>query len=83
VYETWTYSIHAVVTTVINSQEQIGGRFEQVNRAKNLAALLAAYQFTKTTIEFFQTWEILPYDDRAEFSFQAARKAGVRIGKMD
>ncbi len=37
----------------------------------------------KDSIEFFESWQILDYDDRAENHVTSARKAGVRIGIMD
>jgi tRNA(fMet)-specific endonuclease VapC len=77
------YRVHQLATTAINYQEQISGRFEQVRRAKKSAEIVSAYQLLKDTIEFFEAWEILPYNDRAEAHFKAARKAGIRIGTMD
>jgi tRNA(fMet)-specific endonuclease VapC len=77
------YRIDQLATTAINYQEQISGRFEQVRQAKNSTAIVKAYQFLQDTIGFFEDWEILPYNDRAEAHFKAARKAGVRIGTMD
>jgi tRNA(fMet)-specific endonuclease VapC len=77
------YSVHALATTVISYQEQIGGRFAQVQRAKNSTATVEAYQDLKDTIAFFENWYMFDYDDRSEACFKAARKAGVRIGTMD
>jgi tRNA(fMet)-specific endonuclease VapC len=77
------YAVHSLATTVINCQEQISGRFDQANRANSSAQILAAYQFMQHTIEFFDTWEVLPYADQAETHFKAARKMGIRIGTMD
>jgi tRNA(fMet)-specific endonuclease VapC len=80
---TLDYNLHRLATTVINCHEQISGRFEQVQRARNSDALVAAYQAMKNTIEFFEAWEILAYSDRAETHFKTARKASIRIGTMD
>lgn len=72
-----------LVTTVISFQEQISGRFEQIQRAKNSVALLRAYQLFNQTIGYFKPWQFLEYDDRSEAHFQRARKSGIRIGTMD
>jgi tRNA(fMet)-specific endonuclease VapC len=74
---------NTLVTTVVNYQEQISGRFEQIQRSKNSAALVRAYQLFNQTIDYFKPWQFLDYDDRAEQHFQAARKSGIRIGTMD
>ncbi len=72
-----------LLTTVINFQEQISGRFEQIQRAKNSVALVQAYELFNQTIDYFKPWQFLDYDDRAERYFQSARKSGIRIGTMD
>jgi tRNA(fMet)-specific endonuclease VapC len=77
------YGLHSLATTVINYHEQISGRFEQVQRAKNSAATIESYRSLKTTIDFFADWPILEYDHRAENLVKSARKSGVRIGIMD
>jgi tRNA(fMet)-specific endonuclease VapC len=77
------YRVHQLVTTAINYQEQISGRFEQVRRAKKSAEIVSAYQLLQETIKFFEAWDIVPYVDQAENHFKAARKMGIRIGTMD
>jgi tRNA(fMet)-specific endonuclease VapC len=77
------YREHQLLTTVINHQEQIAGRFEQIHRAKDSVALVEAYRLFKATIDYFKPWQFLDYDDRAEHHFQSARKSGIRIGTMD
>jgi tRNA(fMet)-specific endonuclease VapC len=74
---------NTLVTTAINLQEQISGRFEQIQRAKTPVALVRAYQLFSQTIDYFKPWQFLDYDDRAEQHFQSARKSGIRIGTMD
>jgi tRNA(fMet)-specific endonuclease VapC len=81
--QSFNYSEDQLLTTIVNLQEQFSGRFEQVQRAKNPAALIQAYQLLSTTTDYFKPWQILYYDDRAAQHFQAARKLGVRIGTMD
>lgn len=77
------YREHKLLTTVISHQEQMVGRFEQINRAKDSIALVEAYRLFRTTIDYFKPWKFLDYDDRAEQHFQSARKSGIRIGTMD
>jgi tRNA(fMet)-specific endonuclease VapC len=77
------YGMNELATTVVNYQEQISGRFKQVQQAKNSPSIVAAYDFMCETITFFENWSILPYDNLAETYFKSSRKASVRIGTMD
>jgi tRNA(fMet)-specific endonuclease VapC len=81
--QSFNYREDQLLTTIVNLQEQFSGRFEQVQRAKNPAALIQAYQLLSATSDYFKPWQILYYDDRADQHFQSARKLGVRIGTMD
>jgi tRNA(fMet)-specific endonuclease VapC len=77
------YDTDQLATTIINYQEQISGRFEQVRRANDSAEIVKAYDRLKNASLFFEDWEILAYTDRAEKCFKASKKAGVRIGTLD
>ena len=72
-----------LITTVVNLEEQVQGRFGQISDAKNDAQKGIAYQWLTETIADLSTFEILQYDSAAQTIFQNLKAQRVRIGTQD
>ncbi len=69
--------------TVITLAEQVQGRLATFRRARNEAESSRMLQFLVQTIEFFQTIQVLPYDDKAVIEFERLRQLKIRVGTQD
>ena len=72
-----------LITTVINLEEQVRGRFGQVSDARNDTQRGIAYQWLTETIADLSTFKILQYDSTAQTIFQNLKAQRVRIGTQD
>ncbi|MEZ4615362.1 MAG: type II toxin-antitoxin system VapC family toxin [Caldilineaceae bacterium] len=69
--------------TVITLAEQVQGRLATFRRARNEAESSRMLQFLLQTIEFYQTIQVLPYDDKSAVEFERLRQLKIRIGTQD
>ena len=72
-----------LITTVINLEKQVRGRFGQVSDAKNDAQRGIAYQWLTETITDLSKFKILQYDRASQTIFQNLKTQRVRIGTQD
>jgi tRNA(fMet)-specific endonuclease VapC len=73
----------AVVTTIVNYEEQMRGWLERAARASTAEQLRATYSRLEQHIQTFAEVPLLSFDDRAAEHFERLQKAKVRIGTMD
>ncbi|HEY8668445.1 MAG TPA: type II toxin-antitoxin system VapC family toxin [Tepidisphaeraceae bacterium] len=71
----------AVVTTIINYEEQIRGWMAVLSRARTSKAEVEAYDRLLQHLLTFRQVAVLPYNDAAAAVLQRLRK--LRIGRMD
>jgi tRNA(fMet)-specific endonuclease VapC len=71
----------AVVTTIINYEEQMRGWMAALSQAKSAKAEIQIYGRLLQHLQTFRRMTVLPYDDAAAAA--ANRLGKLRIGKMD
>lgn len=71
----------AVVTTIINYEEQMRGWMTALTRAKTANAQVQIYARLLHHLETFRHMTVLPFDETAATLFAGMRK--IRIGSMD
>lgn len=71
----------AVVTTIINYEEQMRGWMAALSRSKSPKAEVQVYGRLLQHLQTFRRMTVLPYDDTAASVANRLRK--VRIGRMD
>lgn len=77
------HSLDILATTVVTVEEQYAGRLAQVRKATTPQALVGAYRKLKENFILFFELDILDYTFKADESFRAFRKTGIRIGTLD
>jgi tRNA(fMet)-specific endonuclease VapC len=74
----------ALVTTVVNVEEQLRGRLGQVaDVADDEVKRGLAYRWLADTSHLLSLFQVLPYDDRAQAIFRDLKAQRVRIGTQD
>lgn len=73
----------SLVTTIVTVEEQIRGRFNIIKRASKGPKLIQAYAYLQDTIAYFNTIQILPFDQAANAQYEALRKQKIRVGTQD
>ena len=74
---------NSVVTTIVTVEEQIQGRFKFIKRASSASKLILGYAALQTSVAYFNTIQILPFDQAANAHYEALRKQKIRIGTQD
>jgi tRNA(fMet)-specific endonuclease VapC len=74
---------HEFATTVISLEEQMRGWLGAIAKTRDLSGQIALYSRLTALVEFFQGWEIVPWDVAAVHEFERARKHRVRTGTQD
>lgn len=72
-----------IYLTIITVQEQIKGRFKNIDEAKNSPQLVVSYGWLQTTIADFDRLSILPFDERAYSHYSLFRSQQLRVGSQD
>lgn len=72
-----------IYLTIITVQEQIKGRFKNIDEAKNSPKLIVSYTWLQTTISDFDRLSILPFDERAYYNYDLFRSQQLRVGSQD
>jgi len=70
-------------TTIVTVEEQIKGRFNVIKRASSGRKLIFAYAELQANMSYFNTMQILPFDQAANAHYEALRKQKIRIGTQD
>jgi tRNA(fMet)-specific endonuclease VapC len=72
-----------VAITVLTVEEQVGGWYAELRRAKRPDRLARAYRRLADTVRFLSHLQILTYDEPAMQRFEELRKRKIKIGRMD
>jgi tRNA(fMet)-specific endonuclease VapC len=72
-----------IYLTIITVQEQIKGRFKNIDEAKNSPKLVASYGWLLATINDFSRLSILPFDEKAYHHYDLFRSQQLRVGAQD
>lgn len=72
-----------LITTAINTEEQLRGRLAQITEAGNDMKRGVAYRWLTETIAFLSAFEILQYDIQAQEIYQTLKAQRIRIGTQD
>jgi tRNA(fMet)-specific endonuclease VapC len=72
-----------VAITVLTVEEQLGGWYTELRKAKRPEKLARAYRRLADTVRFLSRLQILTYDEPAIRRFEELRKSKVRIGRTD
>jgi tRNA(fMet)-specific endonuclease VapC len=72
-----------IYLTIITVQEQIKGRFKNIDEAKNSPKLIISYGWLQTAIADFDRLSILPFDERAYYYYDLFRTQKLRVGSQD
>jgi tRNA(fMet)-specific endonuclease VapC len=69
--------------TIITVAEQVQGRLAVVRRARTEADAVHAFANLQNTIAFYQSIQVLPYNEEAIAIFAQFRRQKIRIGTQD
>ncbi|MFH1907625.1 MAG: type II toxin-antitoxin system VapC family toxin [Chloroflexota bacterium] len=72
-----------LAVSIITVQEQLQGRLAQVQAARDMEALVRAYQALHEAVTFHRAIPILDFDERAAAIFTSLRQQKLRIGTLD
>jgi tRNA(fMet)-specific endonuclease VapC len=72
-----------IYITIITVQEQIKGRFKNIDEAKNSPKLIVSYGWLQETISDFDRLSILPFDEKAYLHYDQFRTQQLRVGSQD
>jgi tRNA(fMet)-specific endonuclease VapC len=72
-----------LAVTIISFEEQVAGRFMQIQRARNLIELVSAYQLLQGALDYFIKQQVLPFDETAALYFQQLQQQRLRVGTQD
>jgi tRNA(fMet)-specific endonuclease VapC len=78
-----TYAILKPVVTIISLEEQLYGRLNQIKKASSSNSLIAAYSGLKITIEYYNSVQVLPFDQNANKCFEDLMQQKIRVGTQD
>jgi tRNA(fMet)-specific endonuclease VapC len=73
----------ALAVTIITAEEQLKGRFKLIQQASNGSRLVQAYTNLQATIGYFNSIQVLPFDQVACGHYETLRQQKVRIGTRD
>ena len=68
----------SVGLTVVTVEEYLRGRLAAISKAKKPAIRIHRYELLAKSVQLFQTFPIIPYDQRSEDHFQQLRS--LRVG---
>jgi tRNA(fMet)-specific endonuclease VapC len=70
-------------TTSVSIEEQMRGWLAAIRRARKVHDQVLYYTRLTGLIEFFNDWDILPFNQAAADRFEALRKQRIRVGTQD
>lgn len=74
---------HQVYVSTVTVAEQMRGCWNAVNKARNGAQLVAAYDLCHRIVDYYSQRNLLDFDTAAAQRFRQLRQAGIRIGTQD
>jgi tRNA(fMet)-specific endonuclease VapC len=72
-----------IYITIITVQEQIKGRFKNIDEAKNSPKLVQSYDWLQTALTDFNKLSVLPFDEKAYTYYEQFRNQQLRVGSQD
>ncbi len=73
----------ALAITIITVEEQLKGRFKLIKQASTGSKLVQAYTDLQATVGYFNSIQVLPFDQVASGHYETLRQQKVRIGTRD
>jgi tRNA(fMet)-specific endonuclease VapC len=73
----------ALAVTIVTLEEQMYGRLNRIRRAKSNQDLRLAYLNLNRTFAYFQTINVLDFDERAAEQYQELIDRKLRVGTQD
>jgi tRNA(fMet)-specific endonuclease VapC len=73
------HSEHLAIT-IITVEEQIKGRFKLIKQANSSTKLIRAYAALQSSVAYFNTITVLPFDEAASVHYENLRQQKIRIG---
>jgi tRNA(fMet)-specific endonuclease VapC len=75
--------INHLAVTIITVEEQIRGHFNLIKRANSNTKLIQAYAALQSSVAYFNTITVLPFDEAANVHYENLRQQKIRIGTQD
>ena len=72
-----------IATTIISAEEQFRGWLAQIHRIRDPHQQVRGYERLQRRIEFFASWQVLPWTGEAADLLVDLRRQRIRIGTMD
>lgn len=69
--------------TIITVAEQVQGRLAVIRRARTESQAARAFASLQSTIAFYQSIRVLPYNEEAQSTFTQFRQQKIRVGTQD
>ncbi len=79
----YSISPNSIFVTIITLEEQMYGRLNQIRKAKSLEKLTAAYLNLNLTLNYFQTINVLDFDQKAATCYKEVTEQKIRVGTQD
>lgn len=70
-------------TTVVTFEEHMRGWLAELRKARDVSLEVRPYDQLVKLVRFFQSWEMVRFDENAAGRFAAMRQNRVRIGTLD
>jgi tRNA(fMet)-specific endonuclease VapC len=74
---------NAIAVTIVTVEEQMYGRLNRIRRAKSTEDLRLAYFNLNRTLDYFQTINVLDFDEAAADCYQEIIGQKLRVGTQD
>jgi tRNA(fMet)-specific endonuclease VapC len=72
-----------IAVTIITLEEQMYGRLNKIRKAKSIDELAPAYLSLNRTVVYFQTINVLDFDQRAAICYREIVAQKIRVGTQD
>jgi tRNA(fMet)-specific endonuclease VapC len=72
-----------IAVTIITLEEQMYGRLNKIRKAKSIDELTPAYLSLNRTVEYFQTINVLDFDQKAANCYREITAQKIRVGTQD
>jgi tRNA(fMet)-specific endonuclease VapC len=72
-----------LATTIVTVEEQLRGRLDRIHQARDDENIVRAYYNLKRTIDYFQTINVINYDDTTQKIFNQLRANKFRVSTQD
>lgn len=74
---------HSLAVSIITVEEQIKGRFQLIKRASKGQKLIQAYRDLQANVAYFNTIQVLPFDEAANTHYETLCQQKIHIGTQD